>query len=442
MLSTPRTSVSMEYGEDPALEVTGQFAPGRAATLTEEETVLFKDMWTYVLSALDVLPSDVFTMSMLSPTLSNSTTKTSKTARTFRRKRNLFRKKPKTCQDPHAFRNALKSVTVDELRTALMFMARQISLDDLLVSFLRYRNWDVTKALKLLAESVHWRVKVFQVDKLMAGGEEHALLSGDEGLTLQYEMGKAVIYGTDRVGRPIVRIRVRHHDPKGQSEAALERYTVMTCENTRMMLTDRADEAVLIFDMTDFTLKNMDWPFVKFLIKCVQTYYPNVLGAVYIHKAPRVMGAIWDIVKGWLEPQNAKLVTFTHHDRDLHHAIDPENLSMELSGREKFDYRYIPPQVGENELIKDSETRFELLAQRAELAQQLYDLTADWIRTPYIEGIPFNARRQELLRRISELYWAIDPYVRAKSVYDRNGVFARLQPSMSLHTMPRSPRSQ
>lgn len=43
---------------------------------------------------------------------------------------------------------------------------------------------------------------------------------------------------------------------------------------------------MIIFDMTNFTLANMDYAPVKFIIKCFEANYPESLGAVLIHNAP------------------------------------------------------------------------------------------------------------------------------------------------------------
>ena len=38
--------------------------------------------------------------------------------------------------------------------------------------------------------------------------------------------------------------------------------------------------------MTGFSMANMDYTPVKFMIKCFEANYPECLGAVLVHKAP------------------------------------------------------------------------------------------------------------------------------------------------------------
>ena len=43
-----------------------------------------------------------------------------------------------------------------------------------------------------------------------------------------------------------------------------------------------------MFEMTGFTLANMDYVPVKFIIKCFEANYPESLGVILIHNAPWV----------------------------------------------------------------------------------------------------------------------------------------------------------
>ena len=53
------------------------------------------------------------------------------------------------------------------------------------------------------------------------------------------------------------------------------------------------DTACVVFDMTGFSLANMDYAPVKFMIKCFEAHYPESLGVCLVHKAPWVFSGIW-----------------------------------------------------------------------------------------------------------------------------------------------------
>lgn len=63
--------------------------------------------------------------------------------------------------------------------------------------------------------------------------------------------------------------------------------------------------------MTNFTLANMDYTPVKFMIKCFEANYPECLGTVLIHKAP------W-IFSGSLSPC-PHMKPITNKPRNLEH---------------------------------------------------------------------------------------------------------------------------
>ena len=48
---------------------------------------------------------------------------------------------------------------------------------------------------------------------------------------------------------------------------------------------DRESQTI-VFDMTGFSMANMDYTPVKFMIKCFEANYPESLGAVLVHNSP------------------------------------------------------------------------------------------------------------------------------------------------------------
>jgi CRAL/TRIO domain len=104
-------------------------------------------------------------------------------------------------------------------------------------------------------EAVVWRVKEMHVDDdVMAKGELHALKQerssysaeqkAGKDFLAQMRMGKAFVHGKDKLGRPIVTIRVQLHKPGAQSEEALERYIVHVIESVRLTLSFPVETAV------------------------------------------------------------------------------------------------------------------------------------------------------------------------------------------------------
>ena len=93
----------------------------------------------------------------------------------------------------------------------------------------------------------------------------------------------------------------------------------------------------------------------------------------------------------------------------------------ELGGAEDWTYKYVEPVPGENDTMKDTETRDKLLLAREGIVKEYEKATLDWIH-----GIgdvtAVKKSRNEIASKLKVDYWGLDPYVRARSYYDRVGM--------------------
>ncbi len=164
--------------------------------------------------------------------------------------------------------------------------------DAALLPFLKARKWDVEKALIMLLSALSWRAQHHIDDDVILRGESVAHLdeptADEKSFISQYRSGKSFVRGTDKHGRPVYFIRVRLHDPRAQSTQAMENYVLHNVESLKATLTFPSDQCCLVFDLTNFGLKNMDFHVVKFLVHIFETRYPEMLGQILIHKAPFV----------------------------------------------------------------------------------------------------------------------------------------------------------
>src|SRR3954469_5791332 len=112
--------------------------------------------------------------------------------------------------------------------------------------------------------------------------------------------------------------------------------------------------------MTGFSMANMDYAPVKFMIKCFEANYPESLGTVLVYKAPWIFNTIWSIIRGWLDPVVAGKVHFVKTEKDLEEYVPKSQIPTELGGEEKWEYAYVEPKEGENDIQKDVSTRESL----------------------------------------------------------------------------------
>lgn len=335
------------------------------------------------------------------------------------------------------FKAALANTAPEELRQAFWSMVKHDHPDALLLRFLRARKWDVEKALVMMISTMHWRLTEQHVDDdIVKVGELGALeqtkderdattKKNAEDFLTQLRMGKSYLHGLDKEGRPMCFVRVRLHRGGEQTEQSLERFTVYTIETARMLLRPPIDTATIVFDMTDFSMANMDYTPVKFMIKCFEANYPESLGAVLVYKAPWVFNAIWSIIRGWLDPVVAGKVHFTKTIDELAAFVPKSQIPTELGGDEAWTYTYPEPVPGENDKMKDAPAREALETERKQIVANYEAQIVDWVHAGEKADAAIEERRKErdaLAEQLRQNYWKIDPYVRARSLYDRMGV--------------------
>lgn len=127
---------------------------------------------------------------------------------------------------------------------------------------------------------------------------------------------------------------------------------------------------------------------------------------------------IWNIIKGWLDPVVASKVHFTKNVEELQTFIERSHIIKELGGSDPWEYQFMEPKPGEDDLMKDEATKQRLLDNRAEVVKDFERVTQDWIK----DAPASQQERIELAERLRLGYWQLDPYLRARSIYDRTGV--------------------
>lgn len=422
---------------------------GFLGNLTAEQDQKLKDFWALVLKTFGIKdPID----STSTPSIADATAPATPEPGSAKKKEKhgLFHRKNKDtpsgagspafsgsadADDKYGQTKELQEIlatsSAADLREAFWSMVKKDHPDALLLRFLRARKWDIQKALAMMISTMHWRRNEMHVDDdIMRRGEGGALedeQSGDastkkEGrdFLAQLRMGKSFMHGVDKEGRPICLVRVRLHKGGEQTEKSLERYTVYLIESCRLALEPPVETATIVFDMTNFTMANMDYTPVKFMIKVFEANYPESLGSVLVHKAPWVFQGIWKIIKGWLDPVVAAKVHFTNGVDDLQDFIPKSHIIKELGGEEAFDYKYVEPRPGENDAHKEEAPKRELAEVRKQEVAKYEQKTFEWIH-----GQDTRGQRDELAQKLRDNYWKLDPYIRARSLYDRTGMIGR-----------------
>ncbi|KAI0150639.1 hypothetical protein GGR57DRAFT_472179 [Xylariaceae sp. FL1272] len=458
IVSSPPLSSSQSQDQEIRLgEDSDEMAalPGRPGNLTSEEEEKLRKFWEMFLQVCGVYEEEGADNEGSIPFASQGKQATAGSEKPKKKRLGLFKKKkgkenggsekeavetPKSNDsedkwgESKAYHETLAKHSPEAIRATIWSMVKHDNPDALLLRFLRARKWDLQRALVMMISSMNWRLSEMHVDdEVMVKGEEHQLSqekSSDEDtkkhasdFLAQMRLGKSYNYGIDKTGRPICICRARLHKAGEHSEQSLERYTVYLIETTRFLLEPPTDTGCVIFDLTGFSLANMDYTPVKFMIRCFEANYPESLGIVLVHKAPWVFQGIWKIIRGWLDPVVANKVNFTNNVKDLEAFIDVDKLPTELEGTSGWSYRYVEPLAGENGKMKDTETRDRLLKEREAIYEEYESKTIEWLNeADASKRNSINAERSSIAKKLKEQYWQLDPYIRSRSLYDRVGM--------------------
>lgn len=153
------------------------------------------------------------------------------------------------------------------------------------------------------------------------------------------------------------------------------------------------------------------------MIKCFEANYPESLGSVLVYHAPWIFSGIWKIIKGWLDPVVASKVHFCSSLDELADFIPKSKIMKELGGAENYTYTYVEPREGENARMQDTAAKEQIQAQRKEMVEEYERTTMGWMHDENK-----GEERGAIASRLAENYWRLDPYVRARSLYDRTGI--------------------
>ncbi|KAK9420689.1 hypothetical protein SUNI508_00780 [Seiridium unicorne] len=373
-------------------------APGNLGNLAPEQERKLQQMWIQLLRICGVESLNDAGTSNTTPEMSDGSLQRVDSA------------------SPGTFRRSLWSFILSEHPDALV------------LRFLRARKWDIEKAMTMLMSAITWREERAIGTAVIHTGENVALeeeqSQDDKGFMSQYRSGKSYVRGTDKEHRPIYIIKVRLHDPHLQSSAAMESYILHNIESIRILIKPPNDKCCLLFDLTAFGLKNMDFHVVKFLISVFEARYPETLGLVLIHNAPFVFWGIWNMIKGWLDPIIASKVNFTRNTADLLRFIPEENLQADYGGNDSWEYKYADPEPDENVRLSEEEKRAKIQEERDALIQEFERQTVEWasVEPKSIGAQEREKSRSQLAELLSVNYWKLDPYIRARTYYHRVGV--------------------
>lgn len=311
-----------------------------------------------------------------------------------------------------------------DLHQSLFNSVRNNSPDNSLLRFVRAKKSNLHHAIDMASKCWEWKSKSHRVDKWFFEGD-YPIAESKPDIIKAFAMEKAYLRGKDREGGHITVIRVKKHFGHDCPEEDFERFICTFIEWSKLTMSEyeRGEDGVnILFDMTDFSLKNADLNAVRFLTRQFEANYPECLTAIWVHKAPWIFNAVWKIIKGWLDPVVASKIHFTKSASDLEIFIDRQYIPESLGGDDQYQPKYIPPTAENSAKLPKDEKYSSLLAEREKLMLAFIESTISWIKAKTIdESTTYLNYKIQLGGELAKNYKALDPYVRYRGAFDRDG---------------------
>lgn len=302
------------------------------------------------------------------------------------------------------------------LRNTFWKFVKMDNPDTDVLRFLRARKWDVSRAFAMMAGCMKWRLDN-NVEELAENGDLGN--AGIEKFLDQQRSGKTYAMGTTDNEQPICYIHVKKHLTWGQPGQSMSKYVIYAMESFRLLMQPPNDKVVLLFDLTGFGLRNMDWNCILFIVKCLEAYYPESLGTLYIHNAPWIFSGIWKLLGPMLDPVVRSKVKFTKKPEDLD-IVPKERLLTNMGGDNTSEFEFIEPVEGENDQTKDEEGKKRTWNNYMSLAKEYEQITRKWCETKGKDQKVVQ-QRELLVKKLRVAQYEHEPYFRGKTVYHRNG---------------------
>lgn len=130
-----------------------------------------------------------------------------------------------------------------------------------------------------------------------------------------------------------------------------------------------------------------------------------------------------------LDPVIRAKIKFTNNRKDLEEFISPDQLmsTKAYEGDDLVPYHYQDPFPDENsKMQEDSEAKTKVIHRRKEMELTFERLTEIWQGQKQLSSsAAVIQERNEVGLKMAEVWWAAEPFTRARTVYHRIGAIQR-----------------
>ncbi|KAG0262923.1 hypothetical protein DFQ27_002044 [Actinomortierella ambigua] len=362
--------------------------------------------------------------------------------------------------------------------------------DSVVLRFLKARKWNVERAMEMLVLALEWRISN-KLDELAVEDEE-TLDCKYPGFLYLLKRGKVAFPGQDLEGRPLLFVNPTLDDQN--LHLACRRVILYAIEHTRMRLRPPNDRTSVVVDLSTLSMSDVDLNSVKFIVHAVDNCYTETMGVGVLYKAPWLFGRLWKVVSPLMDPSSRNRLKFASTRKELEEAVgtdcpaylkpgkglSPHEAAAALQaessflhskdvirkskekeikeskdqekeshssggfhfGKDKdkdkdddeppthFDFPYIPPTPGENDLFyQNSETKHRVITRRKELELTFERLTEVWQGQRELSSASTVIQERDAVGyKLTDAFWQAEPYTRVRTVFHRAGAIKAPEP--------------
>ncbi|XP_028967454.1 SEC14-like protein 1 [Galendromus occidentalis] len=214
----------------------------------------------------------------------------------------------------------------------------KVPSDEMLIRFLKARDFNQEKAREMLCESLVWRKK-YAVDKILQNYQIPKIVK-------EYLPG--AWHHSDKDGRPMYVFRLGQIDIKGFiksiGQEGVMKLVLHICEQG-LQLTEEATRRhgrpirswTCLLDLEGLNMRHLWRPGIKTLlhiIEVVEANYPETMGRCLVTRAPRVFPILWTLVSTFInENTRAKFIFVGPQGEGISDYIDQKHIPDFLGGQ-------------------------------------------------------------------------------------------------------------
>ncbi|OQR70149.1 SEC14 protein 1 [Tropilaelaps mercedesae] len=214
----------------------------------------------------------------------------------------------------------------------------KVPSDEMLIRFLKARDFNQEKAREMLCESLVWRKK-YAVDKILQNYQIPKIVK-------EYLPG--AWHYSDIDGRPVYVFRLGQIDIKGFiksiGQEGVMKLVLHICEQG-LQLTEEATRKLgkpvrswtCLLDLEGLNMRHLWRPGIKTLlhiIEVVEANYPETMGRCLVARAPRVFPILWTLVSTFInENTRAKFIFVGPQGEGISDYIDQKYIPDFLGGQ-------------------------------------------------------------------------------------------------------------